>query len=368
MPKIRNFNVYYGLLHAHSNISDGKGSPDKAYCFAKEEAGLDFFALADHNNGYHGMWGAGWPEYALNDIVQAAHKYYAPGWFVTLAGFEMTTRQTGHIAVVYNPDMCLNMDENYFFNPIDAGVETLDEFYRWLDTQPAVGFFNHPGESFEHEWDAWHPAAGWGPEFKFFEPTVYTDRMVGIELFNGNSGFSTYYYECCWKNVLDKLAGSEYTLKADTFYDEALQKGWRVGAAGSDDNHSMTWGKMNDYRLAVLAKELTRDEIFRALEARRFYSTMDKNLVLSFTVAGQEMGSTVQAGVHDLVVEAFNTAGERIKSVALVKNGKQAAVWDLGEKYAKTSQLTAAAAGDYFYVIVAQMNGLEAISSPIWVE
>ena len=366
MGRIGDFNVYYGLLHAHSNISDGKGSPMKAYEYAKE-AGLDFFALADHNNNFHGVWGAGWAHDTMGGLVAAAQAAYEPGRFATFVGFEMTSRQMGHIAVVYNPDRGFSMDENYFFNPVNIDEKTLDKFYKWLDTQPAVGFFNHPGEAFEHEWDAWYPGAGWGPEFKFFDPAVYTSRMVGVELFNGNLGFNTYYHKYCWKYVADRLAGSQYTLKADTFYDEALQKGWRVGAAGADDNHSMNWGKVNDYRLAVLAKALTREDIFNALEARRFYSTMDKHLALSFTMAGQEMGSQMPPGVHKMAVEAFNTAGEAVRRVTLIKNGKPLHLWDVQEEYLKLSHTAHTAAGDYFYVVVAQENGLEAVSSPIWV-
>ena len=39
--------AYYGLLHAHTGLSDGKGTPEEAYQMAKKN-GLDFFAVTDH--------------------------------------------------------------------------------------------------------------------------------------------------------------------------------------------------------------------------------------------------------------------------------------------------------------------------------
>ena len=48
-PSIGGFNVYYGHLHNHSNISDGgsANTPDMAYSYAKTTGDLDFFSLAD---------------------------------------------------------------------------------------------------------------------------------------------------------------------------------------------------------------------------------------------------------------------------------------------------------------------------------
>jgi hypothetical protein len=43
------YKVYTGLLHAHTSISDGSGTPEEAYKMAKQ-AGLNFFALTEHNH------------------------------------------------------------------------------------------------------------------------------------------------------------------------------------------------------------------------------------------------------------------------------------------------------------------------------
>jgi hypothetical protein len=48
-PSIGGYNVYYGMLHSHTSISDGSGTPSEAYEYARFTAELDFFGIADHD-------------------------------------------------------------------------------------------------------------------------------------------------------------------------------------------------------------------------------------------------------------------------------------------------------------------------------
>ena len=48
----RTKNLYYGQLHSHTNLSDGTGSIDEAYTYAKNVAGVDFLAVTDHSNWF----------------------------------------------------------------------------------------------------------------------------------------------------------------------------------------------------------------------------------------------------------------------------------------------------------------------------
>lgn len=41
--------VYLGNLHSHTSFSDGSGTPAEAYAAARA-AGLDFFAITEHNH------------------------------------------------------------------------------------------------------------------------------------------------------------------------------------------------------------------------------------------------------------------------------------------------------------------------------
>lgn len=123
---------------------------------------------------------------------------------------------------------------------------------------------NHPGQ--------------YGGTFHRFN-FKHSDRIVGMELFNRG----TDYY-------------SKRGYDGKGYYDEALANKWHLGAGGGQDNHGKDWGTMNDYRMAVLATSKTRAAIFDALKDRRFFSTLDKSIALSFVCNGHEMGSFVKAG------------------------------------------------------------------------
>ena len=78
------YNVYFGMLHNHTNISDGTSSPSKAYQYARDNAKLDFFGIADHDY---------WPDDMTNEdwtnIKNAANSHNQDGTFVTFWGFEI---------------------------------------------------------------------------------------------------------------------------------------------------------------------------------------------------------------------------------------------------------------------------------------
>ena len=327
------YNVYYGMLHAHSNLSDGSGTPQQAYQYARDTAGLDFFSLADHCSYPYGPEdGLTVAEYQLMQSV--ANSYNQDGTFVAFWGFEWTSDDTswggpstllgkGHITVINSPDHCEADDE---------ATNDLNELVDWLSTRDAVAFFNHPGE--------------YGTNFDNFNFN-YSDKIVGMELWNRSSD----YY------------GSGY------WYHNALNAGFHIGASGSQDTHNATWGTSNEWRLAVLAPEKTRASIFDAMKARRFYSSRDKNLVLSFTCDGAEMGSKIGGGLLDIAIEASDGDAEIFSSIELLKNGSIIETWTPGSTDPVVSTTVSGVEGDYFYVSVHQSgeSGWRAISSPIFI-
>lgn len=142
------YQTYFGYLHAHSSLSDGEGSPTLAYGQARDEGGLDFFALTEH-----GELLDLWPwEHEWDELRTAADAAYEPGVYATLWGFEWSNPILGHINV-------LNTDgfTNTFFD------FDLDDIYDWIVARPqAMGRFNHPGRyDFLHlEFDHLDPVAG----------------------------------------------------------------------------------------------------------------------------------------------------------------------------------------------------------------
>ena len=79
------YNVYFGYTHAHSGLSDGSGTPEEAYAYARDEGDLDFFSLTDHAEQLE-LWP--W-ENKWQRLKCAAEAVYAPGTFVSLWGFAL---------------------------------------------------------------------------------------------------------------------------------------------------------------------------------------------------------------------------------------------------------------------------------------
>lgn len=325
---IGGFKVYYGHLHNHTSVSDGTGTPAQAYAYARDVAHLDFFGLAEHSNM---MTSSEWAT-----IKSAANSLNADGSFTTFYGFEWTTLFSyGHVAVINTEDYCSNTSPTSNF----AGLLS------WINARNGIAFFNHPG------WDV----------FAFQEFNHFTNspssRFVGMELWNDHDGFGKYFYNDGYYSN-DGSKG---------YFDEALVRGWKTGAAGSDDNHTSTWGTSTDYRVGVLANSLSRSEIVNAFLARRFFSTLDKNLSISFKINEAEMGSTIAGGAWNAVIKAIDLDGELFTKVVLIKNGVVLNTWNPWVAQPEIIQSIACNNGDYFYIKVTQADGDEAISSPIFI-
>ena len=111
--------MYYGHLHNHSNVSDGSGTPDDAYNYAKNVAGLDYFSTSNHV-GYivESEWAS---------IKTAAEKYNEDSVFAAFWGFEWSG--SGDVTIINTDDYtvckgCLpTMYQNYEKEYVDGLLE-----------------------------------------------------------------------------------------------------------------------------------------------------------------------------------------------------------------------------------------------------
>jgi hypothetical protein len=333
-PEIGGYKVYYGDLHNHCDISGNGhavGTPDNAYNYAKNTANLDFFGLADHDIY---LTSSSW-----NSIKTAADYYNQDNVFVAFRGFEWTTTYLGHIAIINSDDYCTSGQ---------SPTNTFAGICAWINARSScIAFLNHPGRQ-----------DGTGKEFDHFAATAI-DNMVGMELWNKSDPFTDYYYnDGFFTNDNNK-----------GYFDEANYRGWKVGASGAGDNHYGTWGAANDFRMAILANSLTHADLLEALQVRRFFSTLDKNIALSFTISGSEMGSVLQGAANQtLQVLATDGNGETFTEVVIFnKSHDIVASWTPNASSVNVSMVKNTYDGDYFYVKVTQTDGNEAVSSPVWI-
>ena len=338
------FNIYFGYLHAHSELSlDASGSPEDAYQNARELGELDFFGLTDH-----GVYLMIWPwQNKWQRLVDAAIAADDPGRYAALWGYEWSNPVLGHINVINTAD---------FTNTISTfGVR---QIYDWLIQRPeGFGRFNHPGDYDFIRLELLH--------LKPYPDAV--DQMVGIENYNGSDGFDDYYY-----------SGSWWSFIPFSYWDVGNLRKWYLGSLGGQDNHSEDWGFRNEFRTAVLAEELTRESIVEAYTSRRFYATEDKDLHLDFRCQGYPMGSRLSGVLREFSVRVWDGSGDSFREVRLYRNGKLletksiSGIQNCIEVVFSDTSFSRAA---YYYVVVGQNddnddNGRndEAISSPIWIE
>ncbi len=176
-----------------------------------------------------------------------------------------------------------------------------------------------------------------------------------MELLTHNAQYSQY---SIGYNPLDALG----------YLDEANHAGWRIGSVSAQDNHAGGWGTIDDYRTVVLARRLTQKNILEALRHRRFYSTQDKNLVMSFRADGREMGAILRPGDKTFTIRLEDGDGEDFTFISLFANGELlegrpvqgSGVWEFPVPAPET--LT------YYYVLVTQADADQAMSAPIWVK
>jgi hypothetical protein len=334
------YNTYFGFLHSHTSLSDGSGTPEQAYQYARDVAGMDIFAITDH-----GELIATWPwNNEWNRIKAAANANYQPGSYVTLWGFEYSNFITGHISVLNTNDF------TSFITSIGIG-----DLYNWLNVRPAgFGTFNHPGKYDDL-----------GVEFLHFDitDTAVVSQMVGVETWNGAGNFDQYYYENTWSST------------NGSYLDTGNRKGWFFGALGAGDNHQQGWGTTSDYRTGVLAKSLTREDVIAAYRARRFYATEDKDLYLDFRCSGYPMGSQLTAVPRNFTVTATDRSGDTFSEVRLYRNGTLIAVNPVSGNSINTTFSDNATGSAYYYVMIKENddqdgNGRndEALSSSIWIQ
>ncbi len=317
-------NFYFGNLHSHTSFSDGAGTPDQAFEWARNTAGYDFYAITDHAEQ---ISSSEW-----NTTGGSADAKNVDGQFVAIRGFEWSNPQFGHINV-YNTSGYTGAVDTY--DP--------DDFYAWIDNNDGLAQFNHPGR-----------------EPKAFQDLAYkssvSDNFFAIETGNKGAGNND----------------GEYLPYLTT----ALKNGWRIAPANNQDNHSLS---TNSHRSVIIAPALTRGVLLEALRERRLYSSDDPDMELSFKSGDFWMGSNIVSSAGEYVFDVMVVDNEPIEKIEFLnKDG------DVLDTYTPSSQVTTTAtqfsidATDYgcYYVKVYETDTNNddpsltqqiAVSAPIWV-
>ena len=331
------WNLYFGQLHAHTDISDGAGSVEEAFQYASQVDGLDFFAVTDHSDSFDNAdMGAIDADGADISADWAAGKQAAAsvtnGDFVGLFGFEMTwpeDKQLGHISTFNTPGW-QTRDQEAFTNVTAA----LENYYKALTAVPgSVSQFNHP--------DTVH---GDFERFDHYSPQY--DAAVSLLEVAGEDG------------VVD----CEY-------YDLALDEGWHVAPTNNQNNHNGQWGDASEARTVVLAKDLTEEALYAAMKDRRVYATQDSDLAIYYELNGTVMGSILTKSKDaEITVFLSDPTDEAIGNVEVVTDGGAVLVSEYVETPSQVLELPASGGRSYYYLRITQPDGDVAVTAPVWMD
>ncbi|MEM4314513.1 MAG: DUF3604 domain-containing protein [Thermoplasmata archaeon] len=304
----KKYNLYWGMLHAHTEMSDGAGSIDYYFHQLKNEAALDFGAPGDHDHTWETtdkMW---------ENICKIVKKWNNPGKFVTFLGYEWAKwRRNGdgdrNVYYYYDNRKIYRSDDGHYPNP--------PELFKALKKEKCIIIPHHTAHG--------------GNFCDFKDHDKEKERLIEIYQRRGS-------YECSKKdgNPVPECQ-SIWPPFERGYIKDALIAGWRVGFTGGGDDHighagtGFPGGRCNykDGLTGVFATELTRKGIWDGLWNRRTIATTGDRIFLYYTVNNYPLGSEINAKkarkrIFNIIFHGTDT----LNKIEIIRNGNVVVSWD----------------------------------------
>ncbi len=315
--------IYWGDLHSHSRISkDGIGKGDFAY--ARDISHLDFYASTEHADDdprpRHYTRDGVTPEEWLH-LRQTVQDFHAPGDFVTLLGYECSLRGGHH---------------NVYFRSLDGvpwpthAVENVRTLWSKIEAGEALTIPHHTGKRPAHT-DISIDGPGLHPLGELIRPAAKSQahdwkvlkrrdrRTPAIEIYSSHGSSEHYSPDdpLSYENVRFSGAVSE---AGPHYARDAWAAGNHLGVVAGSDNHVAHPGRPHTGLTAIMGSDLTREDVFNSLRARRSYGTTGERIILDFTVGGVEMGArlSVSSAKPRVVAEVLVVAPREITFVEVM--------------------------------------------------
>ncbi len=338
------WNVYWGDLNGHTDLSSGRFAPAVYWWYAKAVALLDFAAMTDND----ALPDRKLDDATFRDIAEVTKEFDEAGRFVPLLGFEWTSTAYGN-RLVYFPEPPGSL-------PTPASGADTPAKLRAAVPAGTVIAVPHPAGSTDD------PPV---------DPAGVADASADLVEISSELG-------------IFERAGSHRPSARETagaFVADLLGKGFRPGFIATSDTRFSTPGNPRPFAFeahkypggltAVLAKELTRAAVLDALRERRCYATTGPRFLLEFTVDGKQMGSRLRVPAGH-VAEVYGSLGAATNwaRVEIVAPGGTLAVLtpdpasaDVVELSAKTAPVTGPT---WVYLRGVDERGDMAWSSPVY--
>lgn len=337
--------VWWGDIHGHTMHSDGLGTNDGYFAFARDSSALDFAAITDHDDIGPRLLDEEWEE--LKESVQ---EWYEPGRFVTFLGHE------------YRNGKC---DMNFYYpgseGPLLRGTD---------------GNFSDPAVISKKMGDIGGliiPHMHFGADWSGFDQDIY--RVMEVYSSHGSSE-----YKGCPREIpyLSKQIQKTSDSNQTCYVHDILNAGYRLGFTAGSDTHSGRPGFSDWTRVCrtyfggltgVFAPELTREAIWNALKARRCFATTGNRSLVYFHVNDAMMGSEIQLkpGKTRKITLKCHGDGE-IVHFTIFRSGEAWKHSDVGDAHLAVSlEDTMRSQDDWYYARITLSDGGMAWASPVWV-
>jgi hypothetical protein len=337
-------NIFWGDFHGHTSLSDGTGTVEDYFTYARDVSALDVVAITDHDH-----WGIlpldRHPEFWEETKVET-RRFHQPGRFVTLLGYEWTNWIHGHRHVLYFED------EGEIYSSISPDYETPTQLWDALRGKRALTF-------------AHHSAGGVMPTNWAFPPDPVLEPLTEIVSVHGSS------------EALDSPVPI-YDPIPGNFVRDILDRGYRFGFVGSGDGHDGHPGFTHLVTdtgglAAIITDTLTRESVLEALRSRRVYATNGPRILLRMALDSHLMGALIpkpEAGSYtgELFVQVIAQAP--LERVDLIRSGKIVDSMPANGSLEVTlgREIEDLVSGEYIYVRAVQEDTGAAWSSPIYIE
>jgi len=371
------FEHYAGVIHGHTGYSDGAIGTRPAHAFERvRHEGNSFMGISDHSDNARlplTVTGDCFSEEFLDCLLadtenpeDSFRKWHAtrdqafetttPA-FTAFRGFEWTSDRFGHLNVFFS-DNIINAKTGPGYL-ISMGL-----FWQWFLYPEFLGggsdglvVFNHPGREDLFENILSTIPGGRDPAFAFndFEHVPGANmRVVGLEVFG---------------------KGSEYDSsgKGGSWLSYALDKGWYLGAIGSEDHHGTSWGAASLPKTVMIARSNSETDLKESMLARRFYAVAQNfnDIRMDFRIDRAPMGARLGRPAGELLTAEFElTRGFEAFSglIEVVTRGNR--VIHTLEGSEGTLSIRVSRDEPYYFLRVKNPTTGRpvAFSSPIWIE
>lgn len=353
-PACAQYRIFWGDVHGHTSHSDGKGSLDDYFRYARDTSKLDFVIVTDHDFGNGPPWRMSQAVWA--ETQAKADAYTVGGRFIAIAGYEWTSQPK-------------------YWTEVEDGSPS----ERLFAGRPK--FYNHKNVYFPGQ----APSLFSAKDGAFMTPDLLAAAVLkqGGLIHNnhpslGRDGADQWAYDPVSSTVIANTemnadtvtySGKAYDISVEQTVRAYLNRGGVTGFVGGSDTHEGN----PVAKTAVLAKKLTREALFDALRQRHNYAITHARIVLRFAINGHEMGEAFTLSGKPKIDVAIQGT-DLIKELMIVRDGTPLLVRNPGVSHVTFSCEDETFSGkSYYYLRVTQVdkdpqgNPSRAWSSPIWV-